>query len=308
MFSKTSKQLAAFLLTLLLILSLSLTAYAAQPNFDISQTGSIRVQLRDPAASGTNVSGKLELYKVGDATESNNDLTFVPAGAFAASGISLSDVQASGLAQNLADYAREQNLTGTAASATASEATVFSDLSTGLYLLVQTETDAEYLPVSPFLVSVPMYSATDGGWIYHIDATPKVKPVSKDPVKLTVVKKWKDNSSDTRPVEVTVNLLKGNEVSESIVLNKENSWTYTWEELDPHYLWTVKEVVPNGYKADYSTRGHTTTITNTSNTYKDPDKLIQTGQLNWPVPILVCAGLALIITGVLLTHRRKQES
>ena len=36
--------------------------------------------------------------------------------------------------------------------------------------------------------------------------------------------------------------------------------------------------------------------------------LAQTGQLNWPVPILVCAGLALIIAGSLLLRWRKQES
>ena len=66
-------------------------------------------------------------------------------------------------------------------------------------------------------------------------------------------------------------------------------------------------MVPSGYKASYSTQRHTTTITNTSKTYKAPDKLVQTGQLNWPVPILVCSGLALIVTGILLQRWRKQD-
>ena len=308
MISRISKYLVSSLLVLLLIFSIPLAAYAAQPNFDISQTGSIRVSLRDAASSTALVTGKLELYKVGDAVEANSNLTFVPTAAFASLGISLADVQASGLAQALADYTKAQNLTGTAASATTSAAAVFSDLSTGLYLLVQTETADGYLPVSPFLVSLPMYSAADGGWNYQIDAAPKVQPVPKDPVKLTVVKKWKDNSSTNRPTEVTVNLLKGDEIIESVTLNKENSWTYSWENLDPNSEWAVKEDVPSGYKASYSTKGQTTTITNTSNTYKEPDKLVQTGQLNWPVPILICAGLALIIAGFLLLRWRKQDA
>lgn len=307
MISRISRHIVPSLLALLLILSLSPMAYAAQPNLDIAQTGSIRVQLRDAVSPSSSVGGKLELYKVGDPVETNSNLTFVPTSAFASSGISLSDTQASGLAQNLADYAMNQHITGTVVSVTTSGATVFSNLSTGLYLLVQTEADDGYLPVSPFLISVPMYSAEDGGWNYQIDATPKVQPVPKDPIELTVIKKWKDNSSTNRPNKVEVTLLKDGAVTESITLNKNNSWTHTWKDLDPHYAWTVKEVVPSGYNASYSTNGHTTTITNTSNTYKAPDKLAQTGQLNWPVPILVCAGLALIVTGFLLLRWRKQD-
>ena len=96
-------------------------------------------------------------------------------------------------------------------------------------------------------------------------------------------------------------------MEDTVTLNEKNGWTYTWKELDPGYTWSVKEEVPEGYKVSYSTRDHTITITNTSNNYPESDGLIQTGQLKWPVPILVCAGLVLLITGVLLTHRRKQD-
>lgn len=307
MFSRVIKKLGSSLLALLLMLSLPLMVYAAQPDLDLTQTGSIRVQLRDAASPGVTIGGKLELHKVGDAVEADHNLAFVPNADFAASGISLDDVQAAGLAQQLADYAKAQNLTGTPASATVSEAAVFSDLSTGLYLLVQTEAATGYLPISPFLVSVPLYSATDDGWIYHIDAAPKVQPIPKDPVELTVIKKWKDNRGDNHPAEVKVYLLKDGEVEDTVTLNEKNGWTYTWKELDPGYTWSVKEEVPEGYKVSYSTRDHTITITNTSNNYPESDGLIQTGQLKWPVPILVCAGLVLLITGVLLTHRRKQD-
>ena len=118
MISRISKYLISSLLVLLLIITLPLAAYAAQPNFDIAKTGSIRVSLREAASPAVLVGGKLELYKVGDAVEADSNLTFVPTAAFASSGISLSDVQASGLALALADYAKAQNLSGTSVSTT----------------------------------------------------------------------------------------------------------------------------------------------------------------------------------------------
>lgn len=306
MIPRTTKHLVSSLLALMLVLSLPFMANAAQTDLDLSKTGSICVQLRDAASSATSIEGKLELYKVGNAVEQDHNLAFVPTTDFAASGISLSDVQAPELTQDLADYADQQNLTGTAVSATASSAAVFSDLTTGLYLLVQTEAAAGYLPVSPFLVSLPMYSTE--GWNYQIEAAPKVQPVPKDPIELTVVKTWKDNSSTNRPTSITVNLMQDGEVADTVTLNKNNNWTYDWDDLDPDSAWTVQEIVPSGYRATYSTKGDTITITNTSDTYKEPDKLTQTGQLNWPVPILVCAGLVLIIAGFLLLRLEKAGS
>lgn len=38
-----------------------------------------------------------------------------------------------------------------------------------------------------------------------------------------------------------------------------------------------------------------------------PEKLPQTGQLNWPVPILAVSGLALVILGWVLSFRRKKN-
>lgn len=187
----------------------------------------------------------------------------------------------------------------------------FSGLSTGLYLVVQTQAVEGYLKVSPFLVSLPMYNAADCDWLYTIDASPKVQPVPKDPVSLTVVKKWLDNEKG-RPDSLTVQLLREGEAVETVELNEENGWKYTWEGLNAYYEWDAAEPeVPTGYEAAYSTYGNTVTITNKAEWYVppvDPEKLIQTGQLNWPVPILACAGLCLLMTGVvLLKGRRKEE-
>jgi len=42
--------------------------------------------------------------------------------------------------------------------------------------------------------------------------------------------------------------------------------------------------------------------------YTEPDdKLPQTGQLNWPVPLMACAGLALFALGWALCYAGKKE-
>ena len=51
-----------------------------------------------------------------------------------------------------------------------------------------------------------------------------------------------------------------------VELNDANAWTYTWQQLDDSYTWSVVEVnIPEGYQATtvVSADGLTTTITNT---------------------------------------------
>ena len=80
--------------------------------------------------------------------------------------------------------------------------------------------------------------------------------------KLTVHKVWDDNGYPNRPDSVTVQLLRDGEKHEEIELNKDNQWTYTWDDLDDRYNWSVKEEVPNGYEVSYKTEDTTIFITN----------------------------------------------
>ena len=83
--------------------------------------------------------------------------------------------------------------------------------------------------------------------------------------KLTVHKVWDDNGYPGRPDSVTVYLLRDGEEYEEIELSKANHWTYTWDDLDDRYDWSVKEEVPAGYQESYKTRDTAIFITN----YKD---------------------------------------
>lgn len=80
--------------------------------------------------------------------------------------------------------------------------------------------------------------------------------------KLTVHKVWSDNGYPHRPASVTVNLLRDGKSYEKIQLNKDNQWTYTWDDLDDRYEWSVEEEVPQGYSAIYKTEDNKVFITN----------------------------------------------
>ena len=89
--------------------------------------------------------------------------------------------------------------------------------------------------------------------------------------KLTVHKVWDDNGYPGRPDSVTVHLLRDGEKHEEIVLNKDNQWTYTWDDLDDRYHWSVEEEVPSGYEASYKTEDNKVFIANHKDYEPTPD-------------------------------------
>ena len=138
-------------------------------------------------------------------------------------------------------------------------------------------------------------------WITnHKDYTPP-KPVEDE--ELTVRKKWSgdDAKRDLRPKSVIVTLYNGSEEVDKVTLSSANNWTHTWKGLDGEGDWSVLETgVPKGYVASYRTSGDVVTITNTAT-------LIHTGQLNWPVYVLGISGLLLLIAGVYIATRKRNE-
>jgi len=100
-------------------------------------------------------------------------------------------------------------------------------------------------------------------WVFVVEGFDDPTPPTDDDTMLTVRKVWVDDGVN-RPDSVTVQLLRDGKVQDEIALNQSNNWAYTWDRLNDDYNWSVVEVnVPNGYKATYTTSGTTTTITNT---------------------------------------------
>ena len=114
-------------------------------------------------------------------------------------------------------------------------------------------------------------------WVFAVEGfDDPASPPDDDATMLTVRKVWVDDGKN-RPDSVTVQLLRDGRVRDEIELNQSNQWAYTWNRLDDDYNWSVVEVnISDGYKATYTTRGNTTTITNTKEHFSpgspDPSK------------------------------------
>lgn len=88
--------------------------------------------------------------------------------------------------------------------------------------------------------------------------------------QLTVRKVWEDDGIN-RPESITVHLLKDGKYHDQIVLTQDHQWTYTWDKLNADYKWSVIEAsVPESYDATYATSGNITTIVNTKQTPPPP--------------------------------------
>lgn len=132
---------------------------------------------------------------------------------------------------------------------------------------------------------------------------------------VNVAKKWVDQES-VRPGSIEVELLLNGERPtvlindgavtagyENLVMNKSYNWQRKWEGVDARCAtYSVKEVkVPAGYVATYKYADGVYTITNTG-------ALIQTGQLNWPIPVLCGAGCLFLLAGLLMLRRKEEEN
>lgn len=295
---KGRRILQSFLLILALLMTCGpVTALASASNpIDFSKTGAISVTMKteDAAVSGA----ELTAYRVADAESKDNNLAFTFTEPFAGFGGTPEELQSAEDNLRLAEYIKENEISGTKAVTDSSGCAVFEDLPLGLYLVAQTKSAEGFSDCSPFLVALPIEE--NGAWVYETDATPKTDV--EQLVDLTVKKVWNDGEGKERPDSVTVNLYRDSVLLDTVILNSENNWSYTWQALPKSDGYSVEEESVSGYAASYSQSGSVFTVTNTP-------KLVQTGQLNWPIPVLAVCGLALFATGWgLVFLKRKKDA
>ncbi len=232
-----SKRSLTLILTAVALCAASAASYAdgalSRGVPDISKDGSISVTMRcgDEDVSG----GALTLYRVGSIIETDGSYSFEATKDFAqcAETFTESDINSSGLAEELSEFASEKTLNGMVKAIDEIGNVSFDALEPGLYLLTQNTAAEGYKKASPFLVTVPMRVDKEGvgEYIYDVDASPKISLERED------------------------------------IQNP----------IDP------PDIKP-----------------------KDP-QLPQTGQLNWPVPVLTASGLILIICGLALSMGKKKR-
>lgn len=229
------------------------------------------------------------------------DGTLTPTPAFAGQTVDMDDPAAAAL--TLSDYVAEKTLQPEYILTTDENGKgELSQLPVGIYLmLAQPVVVGERTHYAdPQLVVLPV--AEGESWNYAVTVYPKSTSVdvNKEPIDLTVVKKWEDEGYEQdRPKTITVRLLRDGQVMDTLALTEEMNWCHTWTGLLAEANWTVEEVVPAGYVVSTERSGNTVTLTNYR---KDID---QTGQLWWQVAVLLCGGLVLIAAGITVKRSGK---
>ena len=185
-------------------------------------------------------------------------------------------------------------------------------LTPGLYLVLgeRLVQGGMYYDAVPFLALLPAQNLQKNVWVYRQLVSPKHESGKNEPDEgsLEVLKIWKDSGCEKdRPDSVTVQLLRNGKVYDTAVLSARNNWRYRWTGLDLRSRWTVTETVPEGYTVEITREGGVIAVTNRrgSGSQKPGGGLPQTGQLWWPVPVLLTAGLALTAAGLIRRRRNR---
>lgn len=275
---------------------------------------------------------KFRIYKVG---EVNADGESVLVGEFAKYSVDLTDTNA---AQTL------ENLLGTDASLVYLEEKATDtnkqvkfenlEIDNDIYLICGDSLKVgydKYISV-PVLVTLP---TENEGYLYtDIEVKDKCEIKDVSPKDISVIITWKDQGLENqRPPEIIIQLKKDDVVVEEVVLNEDNNWTHEWKDLDGEYEWTVVEKeIPPEYGISIRKEGDTyiivhdrapepstpptstpttstppasgtTTVTPSSTV---PGQLPQTGQLWWPVFVLVFGGLLCMVVGLIFKRTERE--
>ena len=310
-----------------------ITAHAAENTSTAPHTIDVKI-----APEGKPVSGiGIQLHRAADVAVGDEQprcsLSYTLTEAFAGSNadVSAENISSPELAAELYEYAidpknniaPEESGDYHAGTTDAGGTVHFADLEEGLYLISQihpADGSFEAYVFSPFLMSIPCRNEELGGGLgYSIICSPKTEAII-NPVRVAAEKVWKGVSPDIcSPVEVQLTGIRpdGSKKILNAVLSKEEDWKHIFEGLySEEYSWTLTEKVPGGFSAAYSGPEITTmddgvkllsfTVVNTA---EKPPVLIQTGNLNWRIPVLAIAGLVLITAGlIILRHGKKEEA
>lgn len=269
------KRLAAVLAALTLLVWCAAPAFALEV-VDLSRTGSIKVSLYDSETSEAVGGGTLTLYRVAKVQKDNANLSFVYTNGFEDCGVELGDLSEGELAGRLAE-----KIAATAESTTVEVSDLgvaeFGDLEVGLYLVVQTTAAENYNVVNPFLVSVPIQE--NGKYVYDVDALPKVGTATKKTPDTPDEPDTPDTPDEPDTPDTPV--APGPDNPDGWVLGANGEKIY----LNPE--------APSPDNPNAHVMG--------------AHGLPQTGQLNWPIPVLAVTGVVLVAAGIKLKKGTRKD-
>ena len=316
------------LVLLAAVLCLLTSVAQAAGSIDLTRKPTLTLTYRDgkTALSGA----KFSIYRVADADETGELTVRFEFDEFDLDIRGKNDRRWREMAQTLESYVLRRELTPADSGKTDKTGmltfpTQGKTLATGLYLVIgerHTQGGNDY-DAEPFFVLLPTQDLENNEWVYDVSANVKFGktpvPDDGDTVTRKVLKVWDDDGAeDSRPQEITVELLRNGKVYDTVKLSEKNNWRYTWLDLDADARWSVTEKTVSGYTVSITREGITFVVTNT----KKPDRtdapdtpvkpsnpskpsspakptLPQTGAVWWHVEALALSGLVFLILGAL---------
>lgn len=316
------------LVLLAAVLCLLTSVAQAAGSIDLTRKPTLTLTYRDgkTALSGA----KFSIYRVADADETGELTVRSEFDEFDLDIRGKNDRRWREMAQTLESYVLRRELTPTDSGKTDKTGmltfpTQGKTLAAGLYLVIgerHTQSGNDY-DAEPFFVLLPTQDLENNEWVYDVSANVKFGktpvPDDGDTVTRKVLKVWDDDGAeDSRPREITVELLRNGKVYDTVKLSEKNNWRYTWLDLDADARWSVTEKTVSGYTVSITREGITFVVTNT----KKPDRtdtpdtpvkpsnpskpsspakptLPQTGAVWWHVEALALSGLVFLILGAL---------
>lgn len=316
------------LVLLAAVLCLLTSVAQAAGSIDLTRKPTLTLTYRDgkTALSGA----KFSIYRVADADETGELTVRSEFDEFDLDIRGKNDRRWREMAQTLESYVLRRELTPADSGKTDKTGmltfpTQGKTLAAGLYLVIgerHTQGGNDY-DAEPFFVLLPTQDLENNEWVYDVSANVKFGktpvPDDGDTVTRKVLKVWDDDGAEnSRPQEITVELLRNGKVYDTVKLSEKNNWRYTCLDLDADARWSVTEKTVSGYTVSITREGITFVVTNT----KKPDRtdtpdtpvkpsnpskpsspakptLPQTGAVWWHVEALALSGLVFLILGAL---------
>ena len=262
---------------------------------DFEGRGTIELLLKE-STDGTMVSGaEISIVKIAKAIDKNNNLTFEYVDEINDCSLLVDEIK--DVSSELLECVDKSNLKYDKKITDKNGMVKFNNLELGLYLIKQTNKLEGYSSFLPFLIMIPEF--IDDEWNYDIEATPKTDIIKL--MDIIVRKEWNISSNKMIPEEIEVQLIRGNQVIDTVKLNKDNGWKYTWRELEASDEYRVLEVnVPDWYTASYRNEDGVFIIVNT-------DTLIKTSSNTWLIQGLALLGIIIITIGIICEKKECHE-
>ena len=293
---KLIKYLSLFIITLFIGNSV-VSADINDHIVDFNKKGTINITLKDTDDINRIKGAEITIYHVATASSKDNKLVYTYNEAIKDCKGDLTNLSNESLTSEINKCIANATVPSQSKLTNNEGIVEFKNLELGLYLVKQTNNVEGYSNIDPFLVNIP--KELDNKWTYDIKAEPKTDIIRL--MDITVIKKWDVVGSENTPKSVTIELLKGEEVIDTVILNEENKWTHSWIQIPESDEYSVKEInIPDQYTPTYRQEGNTFIVTNTKT-------LVQTGQNILIIEILSIIGLVLIVTGVIYDKRKKYE-